>query len=759
MSLRPATRAAVALFMTLSCLPGRAQEPDASVTLSKTERPPRIALVLSGGGARGIAHVGILKVLKEARVPVDMVIGTSMGAIVGGLYASGMSPEELEKEFLAIDWEQIFAAQVARQDRPQRRRDDDADLSGVVELGLRDGEIRAPLAAVSGRGLERLLRQHTLRVRSAPRFDELPIPFRAVATNMETGTLRVLDHGDLARALRASMSVPGIFAPTDWHGEILGDGGLVANLPVEVAQEMGADIILAINIGTPLAPRSSLQSALGLTQQSINILTEQNVVRSIRRLRDGVDLLVSPNLDGMTSTEFERAREFIARGETEARRLMPLFQRLSVSQEAYARWDAQRLRKDPPPTQLAFVRTEGHELSRPDSQLPQFASQPGQAFSTQKAELDLRHLTATGDYARVDYRLERTNQGEGLVFETQDKPWGPNYFRFGLGLETDFAGEGGFNVRMGHVRRWLTDRGAEWRNHVQLGNNPKLNSEVYSPLGWKTDTRNDWFASTWVDMERRSLYSPIGERLPRLRSSTDIGLDLGQPLKTLGEFRMGVHALFQGAGDVMLPDGTLDPAYRDRIHEGGFQARLVFDQLDDPWLPRKGWRVKALWERGMRGLNQHSWTPTLSEGERQYRRTELQGETAWTVKQQTVSLKGLYRRSDTPPVYELQRYAMGGLFNMSGFSQGEIQARTLTFGRVMTYRPLKAPGGVSGSMIWGASWEWVQLGQPAPWSPAGHRYGASLFVGSRTSLGPVRLAWVYGQGVGSGLVFSLGQND
>ena len=272
----------------------------------------RIGLVLSGGGARGLAHVGVLKALERAHVRVDAIAGTSMGAIVGGLYASGMSADQLETELRRIDWDALFATRVARPFLSQRRKEEDFEISTGLEFGVHDGQLSAPQGALSSRGLELLLRRLTLPVRHVDDFDRLPIPFRAVATDMETGRPLVLSHGDLAVALRSSMSVPGVFAPTEVDGHILGDGGLVDNLPVDVARAMGVDVVIVVNMGTPLSGRESLSSVLGLTEQMIAILTEQNVERSIATLAPH-DLLLNPDLGKLTSGDFARAPQLIQR--------------------------------------------------------------------------------------------------------------------------------------------------------------------------------------------------------------------------------------------------------------------------------------------------------------------------------------------------------------------------------------------------------------------------------------------------------------
>ena len=294
------------VLLALMALSARTQAQSAGVLPSTTERP-KIGLVLSGGGARGLAHVGVLKVLEQERIPVDLIAGTSMGAIIGGLYASGMTAGELERELLLVGWDRVFASRVAREQLSQRRKEEDFEFSPLVELGMRNGEFRAPQGTLSSRGLEILLRRFTLPVRNIQQFDALPTPFRAIATDMETGSQAILSSGELSLAMRSSMSVPGVFAPTEVNDRILGDGGLVNNLPLDVARGMGAQHLIAVNVGTPLSGRKALSSLIGVTGQMINILTEQNVQRSLATL-DAEDVLISPGLGDLGSSDFERTK-------------------------------------------------------------------------------------------------------------------------------------------------------------------------------------------------------------------------------------------------------------------------------------------------------------------------------------------------------------------------------------------------------------------------------------------------------------------
>ncbi len=457
------------LLSGLACLPAWADR-------------PKVGLVLSGGGARGLAHVGVLKVLERERIPVDVIAGTSMGAIVGGLYASGLSALEVEREVQRLDWDNVFASRVERRELSQRRKEHDFEVSPLLEVGIGSDGLKAPLGSLSSRVLEAHLRRLTLSASHIRHFDQLPTPFRAVATDMETGQPVILAEGDLATALRSSMSVPGIFAPLEVSGRILGDGGLVNNTPVDVARAMGADRLIVVNIGTSLAPRDTLSTLTGVTSQMINILTEQNVQQSLRTLTPH-DVLIAPRLEGLTSADFNRAREFMDQGEVQAEAMVLRMQDLQLSQADYAAWKTARQRRQPPSPTLQFVRTEGSDLTRPDLRADMFASRSGQVFDVTKAERDINLLAASGDYLRTDYRLVRTAEGEaGLVYELEDKPWGPNYLQMGLDFSADNRGRSAFNLKLVHNRHWLDSAGSEWRNILRLGTSPLVGTEWYRPM-------------------------------------------------------------------------------------------------------------------------------------------------------------------------------------------------------------------------------------------------------------------------------------
>jgi len=716
---------------------------------------PRIGLVLSGGGARGLSHVGVLKVLERERVPIDVIAGTSMGAIIGGLYASGMDAGTLERELLKVNWDAVFANRVDRQQLSQRRKEEDFEISPVIEFGMRDGELRAPLGALSGRGLETLLRRYTLPVRAVRDFDRLPIPFRAVATDMEDGRAVILSQGDLALALRSSMSVPGVFPPTEIDDHILGDGGLVNNVPVDVARSLGADIVIVVNIGTPLAGRKTLGSVGGLTAQMINILTEQNVRRSLESLT-GRDVLVSPQLGELTSGDFGRTRELIALGEQGAEQLAPRLAALSLAPEAYAQWKAGHPREPVPQATLGFVEFEGSRLTNPKRFAAQLESTPGQPFDAAKAERDARRLAASGDYVRADYELVSTDRGDGLVFDLEDKPWGPHYFRVGLDMNTDFSGRSAFNLKISHNRHWLDSNGTEWRNQLQIGEVPRLFTELYHPLNWTLGISNDWFVAGYGEIERRkvSVYNGAtgSERGRFNRSSGRFGVDLGQPWGQFGELRIGLtHLTLRNEPEILSADYT-GPRETVTTDESGLRMGVVVDQLDYANFPLHGYRFQGEVVTGRR-----SDTFTGSESER-FTRIETEGTVVGSWGAHTLNALARVQHADQRSATGLGRYTLGGFQQMSGYLPGQIEGNYLVFGRLAYYQRLDYTPVLTRGLFAGGSLEAGNAWESSSEVKANDlRSGMSLFVGADTGIGPLYLGLTWAPRGSAGVYLFIGR--
>ena len=697
---------------------------------------PKIGLVLSGGGARGLAHVGVLKELEAARIPIDFVAGTSMGSIIGGLYAAGMTPAELERRILAMNWDSMFADRPPREELSLRRKSDDLRLSIPLELGMRDGQLRAPRAAVGSTGLENMLKGLTEGMPNSVAFDQLPIPFRAVATDLVTGEAVVFDRGDLAAVMRASMSVPAAFAPVEIGGRILVDGGLVDNLPIDVVRKMGADIVIAVNIGSPLLAREELGSIFGIGVQMLNILTEQNVRMSIAKLKP-TDVLIVPDLSKVTATDFKLGVEAMDRGAEATRGVLPLLSNYALSPSDYVNQLVAQ-RSVASPSRIDEIRIEGATYSSADTIRAQLSVLTSQPFNRQEIERDLAWLVGRGDFERLDYRIVTERDRNVLLVNVQEKSWGPNYFRFGLNLGTDFRGVGEFNLVGNHTRRWLNSLGAEWRNEVQIGRSQRVSTELYQPL-LASETL---FVSLGAEQRRRvadvsfplpdgSVSRPIAQFMG---VETRVSLDLGAAFGRYGEFRIGpLYDRVKISPRIAALDFNTV-----RSNESGMLASVVIDQRDSATFARSGYRVEASLHRALTSMgatdnfSRYQWSS-------EYAKT-------YGVNTVDVALKfgGLYSKAKSVYPY----FELGGFLQLSGLRAGELRADQFALARLMTFRQVGTMPGFGRGIYVGGSLEAGRTNSPNNnFAPDRSVYAASLFVGLDTAIGPFYVG--YGHATGS----------
>src|SRR6185312_8048987 len=430
---------------------------------------PKICLVLSGGGARGMAHIGVLKVLEDLKIPIDCIAGTSMGAVVGGLYASGMTAEQIDATMRSVDWQEAFRDAPPRRDLAFRRKQDDRNFLVRLPLGLKHGKILLPKGFIQGQKLQQTLRQLTLPFSNSTNFDLLPTPFRAVATDLETGNAVLLDKGDLAVAMRASISAPGVFAPVESQGRLLVDGGLAENLPIDAARAMHPDVLIVSDVSFPLQPRSALDSALSISNQMLAILVRKDTDRQ-RATLTGQDVLITPDLGTATATDFTAVNGAITRGEQAARGAAGQLAALGVGACAYRDYLARRAQREPGLPPLRFVRVDPESKRYEKTIMAEMQPLIGKPLDVDQVGKRITELYGLGNFETLDYTLvERpADQGRtagapgvaagqgaaagagdagtggdadtGLEIHARRKSWGPNYLRFGLNLEDDFQG-------------------------------------------------------------------------------------------------------------------------------------------------------------------------------------------------------------------------------------------------------------------------------------------------------------------------------
>jgi NTE family protein len=711
-------------------------------TAAAVKRRPRIGLVLSGGGARGAAHIGVLKVLEELRVPVDYIAGTSMGSIVGGSYASGNTIDQMLRDIRAIRTADLASDAPPRQDVPVRRKQDDLQNYIGPELGFRGGKLLLPKGVVTGVGLEAVLRD--LAKLKGPRdFDTLPIPFRAVATDIETGKMVVFRSGDLAAVMRASMSVPGAIAPAEVDGRALVDGGLTRNLPVDVAREMGADIVIAVNLGTPLMKRDQISSLLGVTGQMINILTEQNVQASLASLKPD-DILIQPELGDYSAGDFDHMPDTVPIGEAAARKVEARLKRYSLPPQQYAEHRRRQMGEavaDSRP--VDEIRVEGLKRVNPKVVAENMETQTGKPLDTKIVDADMRRIYGRGDFEHVGYRLIEEAGKRILVVDAVEKSWGPDYLRFGLGLSTDFSGDSYFNVLASYRRTWLNNLGGEWRSDLQFGQATRFISELYQPLSVNrylfVAPRLEYFQYLQEVFEKDVPIASYNNR------STAVGLDLGSQFTKYGELRVG---LVRGPRTFTLNSGPSALAPTDgQADIGAVRARLRIDQLDSVKFPRSGYAATAELIDSRTGLGARD-TYTRWEG-------DLVSAVSFGANTLNLTLKGGGALGSNPlPAYDL--FSFGGFLRLSGYRTGQFYGESLTFGRLLYLYKMSA-GTLTEGMYAGASLEAGRIGGPlVPGSPTGMLTSGSLILAADTVLGPVYLAYGLAEDGNRSFYFFLG---
>lgn len=723
-------RGALGTAIVLALLNAQAQ----TAAPAGTGERPKVGLVLSGGGARGGAHLGVMKVLEELRVPVDIIVGTSAGSIVGSAYASGMPLAEIEQEMKTLSTASLFR-DASRDDTPYRRKADDAVNYLGPEMGLSTRGLALPKGAVAGVSLEAVLRKLTRRQVST-NFDRLPIRFRAVATDLATSEMVVIDHGQLSLAARASMAVPGAVNPVEIDGRLLVDGGLKRNLPVDVARAMGAEVIIAVNIGTPLLKREKITSLLTVTDQVLRILTEANVSQSIKEMTER-DVLLTPDLKDITAADFDRLGEAAAQGEAAARAAGERLARLSLAPSAYA--ELLRARAHAPgdaALKIDEVRVVGTKAVNPDVVLAAMDTQAGSSFDPERLDRDIKRVYSRGDFESVNYSLtDEPGTGRVLLAEVSEKSWGPNYLRVGLSLSSTLEGNSSFNLLASHRATWLNSLGAEWRNDVQLGHVGGLRSEWYQPL---TTAQRLFVAPRFEALDEPfDFYDESGDhRLARFRRRAyEVGLDVGVPMGTTGEARVGlVRGRLELADDTsFVPASLLDIDKQ----LGGVLGRLRIDTLDNLRFPRSGYagELRVFASHTSFGASDNYTKAQLS----------LQG----AVNRGPHALRAAFRaggnlRSGALPDYEILQ--LGGFLQLSGYQSGQLLGKEMRFGRLVYNYRLGTPGFLDGMHV-GASMEFGRIGDSA-FGPAraGLRRGNALYFALDTPIGPFYL----GYGVGNG---------
>ena len=712
------------------------------MVLAAETAAPKIGLVLSGGAARGLAHVGVLKALEEQGIHIDAIAGTSMGAVIGGLYASGYKIDELEKLALGIDWQQALSDNPAREDIPFRRKQDDRDFLVKQKLSFRDdGSLGLPLGVIQGQNLSLLLESLLAHSSDIRDFDKLPIPFRAVATDIVNGEKVVFRKGHLPQVIRASMSIPAVFAPVEINGQLLVDGGMVDNIPVDVAREMGVDRVIVVDIGTPLRGRKELSTVFDILNQSITLMTRSNSEVQLASLRPD-DILIQPALTSFGATDFGRSQDIITAGYRATQILEPRLAVLRHNDDSDVQLNTARSSDERKPV-ITAIRIE-NDSKIGDSVIRYYIRQPvGEPLDLARLQRDMGTLYGLDYFEQVQYRVVHKGKERTLVISARGKRSGTDYLRLGLNLSDDMRGDSAFNLGASYRVNGINTLGAEWLTRVQIGDQQELYSEFYQPL----DAGSRYFVAPYINAQSQNVESildndPIAEyRLERY----GFGLNFGRQIGNSGEIRLGIGEAW-GKADVRIGERDLPGI---SFNEGFYDLKYSFDSLDNVYFPHTGEDIS---------LSVRQYEPGLGSDER-YLQWEFNLDKAMSSGPNTWILGGRYGRTHNEAEVVTSSFLLGGARQLSGFRQDAISGQNISLMRAVYYRrltprsylPLDFPLYAGMSLERGRAWNNDNE------FDSGYINAASIFMGFDTPLGPLNFSYGFNDDDQKAVYLNLGQ--
>ncbi|WP_395375677.1 patatin-like phospholipase family protein [Marinicella sp. W31] len=683
----------------------------------------KVGLVLSGGGARGAAHIGVLKVLEELKVPVDYIAGTSMGSIVGGLYAAGYTPEQIELILEQTDWNKTFSDQSSRPDKPFRRKLDDRGFLIKSRLGYNDGSVQFPLGVLQGQHLEQTFADMTFPVREIRDFDDLSIPFRAVAADLETGKAVIMGEGNLATAIRASMSIPGLLAPVEWRGKLLVDGGIANNLPIDVARDMGADIIIAVDIGSPLRNKEGLNSVLDVSQQLIGLLTIDNILEQKASLKSS-DILITPELGNFNSADFGNATSVIDAGIEATQAIKTQLVTLALAEENWlVRQPLDTSENDT--TIISFIRFDNNSRLDDKVLLNRMSTQVGQTLVLSELQRDIDKIFGLDVFQEVHYEIVHEGDNSGLLITAEKKSWGPNYLRFGLSLSDNFSGDDDYNLGVSYTRTSINDRGGEMRSEFRVGQNSGFDVDWYQPL--------DYAQRYFVNPEL-AFVSTTFNVFDNTTQIGEVDVDYYQATFRMGQ-NFGDNAalsleLLNGSGDIGVGAGLLPEEDLGDFDIGEIRAIFAYDSLDNLNFPQEGTDFNLGYRRSSETLGADDDYEQYTAGYSKF----------YTIASNTFfyQFQAGYSDDNEIPIY--RDFSLGGFGSLSGLEVNELlgpYSGLLTLG---AYRKLGNSGffpiHAGFSIEYGNVWQ-----NRDDISFDNSLFAGSLFIGADTYLGPFYLAY------------------
>lgn len=729
---------------------------DESQQTEQVSKRPTVAVVLAGGGAKGAAHIGVLKALEEMRIPVDYITGTSMGSYVGGLYATGMSADEIESFIYTVDWNRGYRDRVNRSDRRVRDKEYEDRYQLNTDLGLGWGEVKASKGVVQGQNMLRILRETTGNLAPIDSFDHLAIPYRSVATDIIALEEVVIDHGYLVDAMMASMSVPGALPPYEVEGRMLVDGGVTNNMPVDVARAMGADIVIAVDISTNYKGMEDYTNFLAAADQLSNYLVRRSTQDQAATLTED-DVFLRPDVGQMETTEFDKMPTAYHAGYEEAKQYTDQLSKLSLSYADYqhyidAKQKARRQLKhgDKTVVDKVVINNNTHYSDKLIGNRLNLDS--GEVLKTSEIESKVQDLYALDRFELVTYEFETVDGEEQLQVDVNEKSWGPNYLNFRFFLEDDFSTESQYSIGISANFTDINQHGAELRTNVEMGTDKRIEAELFSPFF--SSQKLFTSASVVYSKENRNLPADIDDieeptldvtkdYLPMTYSEYIGELALGYQPTLWQELKFGLRYTYGDVEVSSLP--SLGSGGFKRL--GGFMGYRL-DTLDNFSLPTKGYFVDLEYlvshddfenDSSLGDSDLTSNSDTVYEFSANFM-------AAQSIEKHTLVAKldfGMVESKNS--VFPIDPKELGGFLNLSGIPRNSLIGQNLAYSS-LTYRYkwfendfglFESPFYIGASIEHGGVWSNNELSiDEAPMFTAG-----SVFAGVDSPIGPIILAY------------------
>ncbi|MBK7874889.1 MAG: patatin-like phospholipase family protein [Planctomycetes bacterium] len=630
---------------------------------------PRVVLVLGGDGAYGLANVGVLEALEELHVPVDAVVGTGTGALVGGLYAAGNTPQGLHAALSSIDWDEALLDRAPREHRTYRRKVDDRDFLFDLSVGFRSGTLALPRSVFAAKRWTLFVESLALPAITSRGFDNLPTPFRAVATDLGTGDAVVLDRGDLGASVRAASALPGLFPPVELEGRLLTDGTLSNALPVDVARAMGAEVVLAIELAPPLASKDAITSYIDVGEQILRLHEAESRRAHASELGPG-DVHLVLQLKQRSLLSHAQALDIVTEGKTAVLARKDALAQLALDPAAWRARSSERAARQKPLPVLSAVRVEGSGRVAPEIVAERITSPIGEPIDPARLHRDYARVFGLDLYEEVDFRLEGDEETAELVVDARDKSTGPWSLRLGASSQANLSGGSGITLAGLFVLRPVDRYGAEWRTRAEFGESVLLETEYLQPLA----PGSPLFVAPRVGYERRRIGLPLGtDTVAEFDvDGVEVGFDVGALLGDWGEVRAGV---FHQNGRAALAVGDPTAFQSASFDQGGLEAAFAYDTFDSTGFPRRG------------SIGEVKVQATLSDlgGSTNSELMTAKHDTAVSWGANTLVLGGEFDTTLQDESGVENRYSLGGFLRLSGFAPNELSGSHALVARALAY--------------------------------------------------------------------------